>query len=102
MSSTALVANVNSVYVSGSIFGRTMWPYALQGARSVPFQTSNHRHRDRACAAPHALVVSCVVRMQRGHLMLLGYRLDIDLGDFCALHNAVQPYLDVCRQEVSA
>jgi len=34
--------------------------------------------------------------------MLLGYRLDIDLGDFCALHNAVQPYLDVCRQEVSA
>jgi hypothetical protein len=34
--------------------------------------------------------------------MLLGYTLDIDLGDLCALHNAVQPYLEVCRQEVAA
>ena len=34
--------------------------------------------------------------------MLLGYTLDIDLGDFCALHNAVQPYLDRCRQQMAA
>jgi hypothetical protein len=34
--------------------------------------------------------------------MQLGYTLDIDCSDFCALDNAVKPYLERCRAEIAA
>jgi hypothetical protein len=34
--------------------------------------------------------------------MMLGYTLDIEAGDFCALHNAIGPYLERCKTEIAA